>query len=214
MDETIDLSALWDAVREELTGKTPSVSLQQSRLAAIVGDTALLEVPDPSVRDLIESFLYPAVAAALSRRLDRPVKVAVTVRAAEEGARPSAKDDFRGTILGDQRLTVGQDNRLSVEGNNNLTVGGDANTSVRGSSHLDAGEVVIQATHRIALEVGQHRLRLDESGLTIELGGGTLTITGAERVDLSGDVITAQGSTLSLTASGEAAFGGSPLKLN
>ena len=64
--------------------------LQLTRLRAIVEDTALLSVPDAFTRDVIESRLRPAITDALSRRLGRPIQVAVTVRPPEDGvARPA-----------------------------------------------------------------------------------------------------------------------------
>src|SRR6266545_2894529 len=58
--------------------------LRLTRLRAIVEDTALIAVPDAFTRDVIESKLRPAITEVLSRRLGRPIQVAVTVRAPEE----------------------------------------------------------------------------------------------------------------------------------
>ena len=82
--ETIDLAAVWTAATDELADEIISAQqrayLRLTRLRAIVEDTALLSVPDAFTRDVIESRLRPAITEALSRRLGRPIQVAVTVR--------------------------------------------------------------------------------------------------------------------------------------
>lgn len=87
-----DLAAVWAAATDELADEIISAQqrayLRLTRLRAIVEDTALLSVPDAFTRDVIESRLRPAITEALSRRLGRPIQVAVTVRVAEDG-RPS-----------------------------------------------------------------------------------------------------------------------------
>jgi chromosomal replication initiator protein len=90
----IDLAAVWTATTDELADEIISAQqrayLRLTRLRAIVEDTALLSVPDAFTRDVIESRLRPAITEALSRRLGRPIQVAVTVRVAEDpGARPA-----------------------------------------------------------------------------------------------------------------------------
>jgi chromosomal replication initiator protein len=83
-----DLAAVWDAATDELADGIVSAQqrayLRLTRLRAIVEDTALLSVPDAFTRDQIESRLRPAITDALSRRLGRPIQVAVTVRPAED----------------------------------------------------------------------------------------------------------------------------------
>jgi chromosomal replication initiator protein len=87
--ETIDLAAVWTATTDELADEIVSAQqrayLRLTRLRAIVEDTALLAVPDAFTRDVIESRLRPAITDALSRRFGRPIQVAVTVRAPEDG---------------------------------------------------------------------------------------------------------------------------------
>ncbi|MFV2094619.1 MULTISPECIES: chromosomal replication initiator protein DnaA [unclassified Micromonospora] len=89
MAETIDLGAVWLATTDELADEIVSAQqrayLRLTRLRAIVEDTALLSVPDAFTRDVIESRLRPAITEALSRRLGRPIQVAVTVRPPEDG---------------------------------------------------------------------------------------------------------------------------------
>ena len=94
MAGTTDLAAVWTAATDELADEIVSAQqrayLRLTRLRAIVEDTALLSVPDAFTRDVIESRLRPAITEALTRRLGRPIQVAVTVRVAEDGrpARP------------------------------------------------------------------------------------------------------------------------------
>jgi chromosomal replication initiator protein len=84
----LDLGAVWAAATEEVADGIASAQqrayLRLTRLRAIVEDTALVAVPDAFTRDVIESKLRPAITDALSRRLGRPIQVAVTVRAPEE----------------------------------------------------------------------------------------------------------------------------------
>ncbi|WP_233559055.1 chromosomal replication initiator protein DnaA [Micromonospora radicis] len=79
---------MWTATTDELADEIISAQqrayLRLTRLRAIVEDTVLLSVPDAFTRDVIESRLRPAITEALSRRLGRPIQVAVTVRVAEE----------------------------------------------------------------------------------------------------------------------------------
>ncbi|GAB3502950.1 chromosomal replication initiator protein DnaA [Phytohabitans suffuscus] len=94
-----DLAVVWMAATEELADEIVSAQqrayLRLTRLGAIVEDIALLSVPDAFTRDVIESRLRPAITDALSRRLGRPIQVAVTIRPPEDGqGRPS------GTIYG------------------------------------------------------------------------------------------------------------------
>ncbi|MDG4834725.1 chromosomal replication initiator protein DnaA [Solwaraspora sp. WMMD1047] len=89
MADTIDLAAVWTATTDELADEIISAQqrayLRLTQLRAIVEDTALLAVPDAFTRDVIESRLRPAITDALSRRLGRPIQVAVTVRASADG---------------------------------------------------------------------------------------------------------------------------------
>ena len=90
MADTVDLSGVWTAATDELADEIVSgqqrAYLRLTRLRAIVEDTALLSVPDAFTRDVIESRLRPAITDALSRRLGRPIQVAVTVRPPEDGS--------------------------------------------------------------------------------------------------------------------------------
>ena len=92
MNDT-DLGVVWRAATDELADEIVSAQqrayLRLTRLRAIVEDTALLSVPDAFTRDVIESRLRPAITEALSRRLGRPIQVAVTVRPPDDGTAPA-----------------------------------------------------------------------------------------------------------------------------
>ena len=89
MADTVDLGAVWTAATEDLADEIISAQqrayLRLAQLRAIVEDTALLSVPDTFTRDVIESRLRPAITEALSRRLGRPIQVAVIVRQPDGG---------------------------------------------------------------------------------------------------------------------------------
>ncbi|MGY0230359.1 chromosomal replication initiator protein DnaA [Longispora urticae] len=83
-DNPVDLAKVWTSATEELSDGLISPQqrayLRMTRLRALVEDTALISVPDTFTRDAIETKLRPAITDALSRRLGRPIQVAVTVR--------------------------------------------------------------------------------------------------------------------------------------
>ncbi|MEU7753313.1 chromosomal replication initiator protein DnaA [Micromonospora sp. NPDC049101] len=99
MAGTTDLAAVWLAATDELADEIISAQqrayLRLTRLRAIVEDTALLSVPDAFTRDVIESRLRPAITEALTRRLGRPIQVAVTVRVAEDATGRPAGTVYR-----------------------------------------------------------------------------------------------------------------------
>ncbi|MEU0547136.1 chromosomal replication initiator protein DnaA [Micromonospora sp. NPDC005979] len=101
MAGTTDLAAVWLAATDELADEIISAQqrayLRLTRLRAIVEDTALLSVPDAFTRDVIESRLRPAITEALTRRLGRPIQVAVTVRVAEDASGRPAGTVYRST---------------------------------------------------------------------------------------------------------------------
>ncbi|MER7440224.1 chromosomal replication initiator protein DnaA [Micromonospora avicenniae] len=101
MAGSTDLAAVWTATTDELADEIISAQqrayLRLTRLRAIVEDTALLSVPDAFTRDVIESRLRPAITEALTRRLGRPIQVAVTVRVAEDPAGRPAGTVYRST---------------------------------------------------------------------------------------------------------------------
>jgi chromosomal replication initiator protein len=80
MTDVDDLGAVWAAATEAIASAQYRAYLRLTGLRAIVEDTALVAVPDPFTRDVIESKLRPAITEALSQRLGRPIQVAVTVR--------------------------------------------------------------------------------------------------------------------------------------
>src|SRR5690606_12181707 len=85
-----DLAAVWREATEEIADEIVSAQqrayLRETRLRAIVEDTALLSVPDAFTRDQIEMKLRPAITEALSRKLGRPIQVAVTLSQADRSA--------------------------------------------------------------------------------------------------------------------------------
>ncbi|MER7889094.1 chromosomal replication initiator protein DnaA [Micromonospora sp. NPDC094482] len=99
MAGTTDLAAVWTATTDELADEIISAQqrayLRLTRLRAIVEDTALISVPDAFTRDVIESRLRPAITEALTRRLGRPIQVAVTVRVAEDATGRPAGTVYR-----------------------------------------------------------------------------------------------------------------------
>jgi chromosomal replication initiator protein len=84
---TGDLATLWreatDEIADEVVSAQQRAYLRQTRLRAIVEDTALLSVPDAFTRDQIETKLRPAITDALSRRMGRAIQVAVTLTAVD-----------------------------------------------------------------------------------------------------------------------------------
>src|SRR5215467_14302644 len=92
MTDMVDLSEVWASTTDEVADGMSSAQqrayLRLTRLFALVEDTALISVPDAFTRDIIETRLRPAITDALSRRLGRPVQVAVTVRPPDDGAAP------------------------------------------------------------------------------------------------------------------------------
>jgi chromosomal replication initiator protein len=94
MTDMVDLPAIWASATDEVADGIASgqqrAYLRLTRLFAIVEDTALISVPDAFTRDIIETRLRPAITDALSRRLSRPIQVAVTVRPPEDGSAPTS----------------------------------------------------------------------------------------------------------------------------
>jgi chromosomal replication initiator protein len=93
-DDTVNLTAVWVAATEELADETLSPQqrawLRLTRPLALVEDTALIAAPNPFTKEAIESRLRPAITDALSRRLGRPIQVAVTVRPVDDADRGAA----------------------------------------------------------------------------------------------------------------------------
>ncbi|WIM96563.1 chromosomal replication initiator protein DnaA [Actinoplanes oblitus] len=89
MADQVDLGKLWQdtlsELSEEIASRQQRAYLRFTRLRAIVEDTALLSVPDAYTRDVIELRLRQVITEALTKRLNRPIQVAVTVRPPEDG---------------------------------------------------------------------------------------------------------------------------------
>lgn len=86
-----ELAALWSDIVAELVGDPSSASQHQAWLRltqpiGLVADTALVGAPDEFTRGLLEHRYRDLLSQALSRRLHRPVRVAVTV--AVDASRP------------------------------------------------------------------------------------------------------------------------------
>jgi chromosomal replication initiator protein len=94
MTDMVDLPTIWisatDEVAEGIASAQQRAYLRLTRLFALVEDTALVSVPDAFTRDVIETRMRPAITEALSRRLGRPIQVAVTVRPPDDGSAPSS----------------------------------------------------------------------------------------------------------------------------
>jgi chromosomal replication initiator protein len=89
----MDLASVWRDATAEIADGIMSAQqrayLRETRLRAIVEDTALLSVPDAFTRDQIEMKLRPAITDALSRRLGRAIQVAVTLSATDRPSQPA-----------------------------------------------------------------------------------------------------------------------------
>ncbi len=88
-----ELAAVWqkamDELHDEIVSPQQKAYLRLTRLRALVEDTALLSVPNPQVREIIEQRLRPAITEALSRVLGRSLQVVATVRPPEDATGPS-----------------------------------------------------------------------------------------------------------------------------
>src|SRR5215475_12579158 len=102
MADMVNLADIWasatDEVADEIGSAQQRAYLRLTRLFAIVEDTALISVPDAFTRDIIETRLRPAITDALTRRLGRPVQVAVTVRPPDDG--PAGAGSAASTAVG------------------------------------------------------------------------------------------------------------------
>ncbi len=94
--ETVDYAAVWKAAAEDLNDEITSAQkrayLGLAVLLGVLGDTALLAVPDVYTRDVVESQLRTMITDALSRHIGRPMQVAVTVQAPPDGHRNALTD--------------------------------------------------------------------------------------------------------------------------
>jgi chromosomal replication initiator protein len=112
MTDMVDLPAIWISATDEVADGIASAQqrayLRLTRLFALVEDTALVSVPDAFTRDVIETRMRPAITEALSRRLGRPVQVAVTVRPPDDGSAPSSPATAGATGLAVNNLGTSQ----------------------------------------------------------------------------------------------------------
>ncbi|MFG1886450.1 chromosomal replication initiator protein DnaA [Micromonospora sp. NPDC049051] len=130
---------MWTAATDELADEIISAQqrayLRLTRLRAIVEDTALLSVPDAFTRDVIESRLRPAITEALTRRLGRPIQVAVTVRLPEDGASRPA-----GTVYRSVPEPGPADHDGGLPAHPDAPMGYDGTTGQRDDEVLDSGQ--------------------------------------------------------------------------
>ncbi len=81
--ENADLAELWNRTITSLDGQALSrqhrAFLKVSRLDTVVGNVAVLAVPHPFAKDVLESRLRPPIESSLSVLLNRDVELAVTV---------------------------------------------------------------------------------------------------------------------------------------
>jgi chromosomal replication initiator protein len=116
MTDMVDLPTIWisatDEVAEGIASAQQRAYLRLTRLFALVEDTALVSVPDAFTRDVIETRMRPAITEALSRRLGRPVQVAVTVRPPDDASAPSSPAPAGATGLADGGAATPQPDAL------------------------------------------------------------------------------------------------------
>ena len=113
--------------------------------------------------------------------------------------------------------------RLQVDGDTDRRVLGDDTSVVGGAATVEADEIVLRANQRIVLEVGGNRVLLDGSGIAVEAAGGSVTVSGAEDVDVSSarrvridgtEVEIGAGSNLTARAIGNATVTAALIRLN
>ena len=113
--------------------------------------------------------------------------------------------------------------RLQIEGDADRRVLGDDTTVVGGAATVEADEIVLRANQRIVLEVGGNRVLLDGAGIAVEASGGSVTVTGAEEVDVSSvrrvriqgtEVEIDAGTSLTARAQGTATVSAALIRLN
>jgi chromosomal replication initiator protein len=107
---TQTLTDVWTTTLAELSGGIQPqhrAFMALTRPVALVEDTVLLAAPNDFAKDVLDSRLRPLIAAALSSRLGRDIRVAVTVDSEE----PRTGDDAEtGVRSGDQpSVDVGDD---------------------------------------------------------------------------------------------------------
>jgi chromosomal replication initiator protein len=92
--DDLDLTEVWTRALDSLGdgGMTPQqrAFVTLTRPLALIEDTVLIAAPNEFTKDVLESKLRPPVVAALSRTLDRDVRIAVTV---DPAIAPSLDDD-------------------------------------------------------------------------------------------------------------------------
>jgi chromosomal replication initiator protein len=100
-DHQAELGFVWEQVVEELSAGTLSplqrAWMRVTRPIGLLDGTALLAAPSEFAKDAIERVLREPITAALSRRLDRPVSLAVKVDSVESMPPPAPSTAATGT---------------------------------------------------------------------------------------------------------------------
>ncbi|GDY30937.1 chromosomal replication initiator protein DnaA [Gandjariella thermophila] len=100
-DHQAELGFVWEQVVEELSAGTLSplqrAWMRVTRPIGLLDGTALLAAPSEFAKDAIERVLREPITAALSRRLDRPVSLAVKVDSIESLPPPTPSPAATGT---------------------------------------------------------------------------------------------------------------------
>jgi chromosomal replication initiator protein len=103
-EDTVDLEALWTHAIDGLADSTVTPQqrawLRTTRALGLLDDTALLAAPNEFTKDVLETRLRPVITTALSERLGREIRVAVTVEPRAAGLAPSSSADAEAGTAG------------------------------------------------------------------------------------------------------------------
>ncbi|MEV6314161.1 chromosomal replication initiator protein DnaA [Streptomyces sp. NPDC051776] len=95
-DVPADLAAVWPRVLEQLLGEGQGIEpkdqrwLKDCQPLVLVAGTAVLAVPNEYAKGVLEGRLSPLISDALSRECGQPIRLAITVSAAESAPTPPA----------------------------------------------------------------------------------------------------------------------------
>ncbi|HEX6872210.1 MAG TPA: chromosomal replication initiator protein DnaA [Micromonosporaceae bacterium] len=165
MTETVDLAAVWsaatDLLNDEIISQQRRAYLRLTHLRAIIDDTALLNVPDAFLRDIIESQLRPAITEALSRHLGRPIQVAVSVRPPDESDKDALTGPTRAVAVVPAPKQVPQPREPETGTARQLVDGVETSTfdprPTMGISESGPGRIMSDGASRLGSHVGLHR---------------------------------------------------------
>jgi chromosomal replication initiator protein len=98
IDQVLDLDSVWTraitGLGEDLVSAQQRAWLRMTKPLALVQGTVVLATPNDFARDVLDTRLRPLVVDALSRELDREIRVAVTVDEAGTQAPAGDRQDF------------------------------------------------------------------------------------------------------------------------